>query len=148
MFAAVHSTADDAEKLLRLAQEFSPQVEQTATDTVSMDAEGLERIHGLPQQIAASLARRAAERGLRASVAIGANLDAAVHAARGFAGVHVIPYGDEGKYLGSLHHIIAVQRGYDATVLVDPLGNRQPEIARNEGRRCLVGEVIPLLAVT
>src|ERR1022692_2947171 len=81
--------------LLRLAQEFSPLVEQTAADTVALDADGLERIHGLPQQIAAALARRAVERGLEASVAIAANLDTAVHAARGFAGVSVIPYGDE-----------------------------------------------------
>src|ERR1039457_2402388 len=88
--------------LLRLAQEFSPLVEQTAADTVALDADGLERIHGLPQQIATALARRAVERGLEASVAIAANLDTAVHAARGFAGVSVIPYGDEAKYLGSL----------------------------------------------
>jgi protein ImuB len=109
MFAAIHVGADRADRpgglsyiLLRLAQEFSPQVEQTAADTVALDADGLERIHGLPQQIAAALARRAAERGLQASVAIAANLDTAVHAARGFAGVSVIPYGDEAKYLGSL----------------------------------------------
>ena len=100
MFAAIHVGADRADRpgglsyiLLRLAQEFSPQVEQTAADTVALDADGLERIHGLPQQIAAALARRAAERGLQASVAIAANLDTAVHAARGFAGVSVIPYG-------------------------------------------------------
>jgi protein ImuB len=102
MFAAIHATVDDSEKLLRLAQEFSPQVEQTAADTVALNADGLERIHGLPQQIAAALARRAVERGLEASVAIASNLDTAVHAARGFAGVSVIPYGDEAKYLGSL----------------------------------------------
>jgi protein ImuB len=85
-----------------LAQEFSPLVEQIAADTVALGADGLERIHGLPQQIAADVARRAGERGLQASVAIAANLDTAVHAARGFAGVSVIPYGDEAKYLGSL----------------------------------------------
>ncbi len=102
MFAAIHATAGDAEKLLRLAQEFSPQVEQPSADTVALDADGLERIHGLPQQIAAAIARRAAERGLRASVSIASNLDTAVHAARGFAGVSVIPHGDEAKYLGSL----------------------------------------------
>ena len=102
MFAAIHATPGDWEKLLRLAQEFSPLVERTAADTVALDADGLERIHGLPQQIAAALARRAGERGLQASVAIAANLDTAVHAARGFAGVSVIPYGDEAKYLGSL----------------------------------------------
>jgi len=102
MFAAIHGAPGDAEKLLRLAQEFSPRVEQTAADTVALDAEGLERIHGLPQQIAAAIARRAADCGLKAGVAIAANLDAAVYAARGFAGVNVIPYGDETKYLGSL----------------------------------------------
>ncbi len=102
MFAAIHATAGDAEKLLRLAQEFSPQAEQTSVDTVVLDADGLERIHGLPQQIAAAIARRAAERGLQASVAIASNLDTAVHAARGFGGVSVIPHGDEAKYLGSL----------------------------------------------
>lgn len=102
MFAAMHASVDDAGKLLRLAEEFSPQVEQTTPDTVALDVEGLERIHGFAQQIAAALAQRAADRGLQASVAIAANPDAAVHAARGFAGVHVIPYGDEAKYLGSL----------------------------------------------
>jgi protein ImuB len=102
MFAAIHATPGDSEKLLRLAQEFSPQVEQTAGDTVALDADGLERIHGLPQEIAAALARRAAQRGIQASVAIAANLDTAVHAARGFPGVSVVPYGDEAKYLGSL----------------------------------------------
>lgn len=102
MFAAIHATPGDSDKLLRLAQEFSPQVERTSADTVALNADGLERIHGLPQQIAAAVARRAVERGLRANVAIAANLDTAVHAARGFAGVSVIPHGDEAKYLGSL----------------------------------------------
>ena len=102
MFAAIHSRPEDEQQLLRLAQEFSPQVERTAADTMTLDVEGLERIHGLPQQIAAALARRAEDRGLRASVAIAANADAAIHAARGFSGVSVIPYGDEAKYLGSL----------------------------------------------
>src|ERR1039458_1062009 len=85
--------------LLRLAQEFSPLVEQTAADTGALDADGLERIHGLPQQISAGPARRGRGRGLEGSVAIAANLDAAVQAARGFAAVSVIPYGDEAKYL-------------------------------------------------
>src|SRR5580658_947900 len=106
MFAAIHIRGDRSGGLsyclMKMAQEFSPLVEQTSADTVALDADGLERIHGLPQQIAAALARRAAERGLQASVAIAANLDTAVYAARGFAGVSVIPYGDEAKYLGSL----------------------------------------------
>jgi len=106
MFAAIHARAEDSEKLLQLAQEFSPWVERTAGDTVTLDADGLERIYGLPRglprQIAAAIARRAAECGLQASVAIASNPDAAVHAARGFAGVSAIPHGDEAKFLGSL----------------------------------------------
>jgi protein ImuB len=102
MFAAIHGVPEDMEKLLLLAQEFSPLVEQTSADTVALDVHGLERIHGLPQQIASAVARRAAERGLQSSVAVAANVDAAVHAARGFAGLHAIPDGDEAKYLGSL----------------------------------------------
>jgi protein ImuB len=101
MFAAIHGDGD-AEKLVKLAQEFSPWVERTTADTVALDVDGLERIYGLPQEIAAALVRRAAECRLKASVAIAANLDAAVHAARGFAGVSVIPHGDEAKFLGSL----------------------------------------------
>jgi protein ImuB len=167
MFAAIHATADDAEKLLRLAQEFSPQVEKTATDTVSLDAEGLELIHGLPQQIAASLARRAAERGLQASVAIAANLDAAVHAARGFAGVSVIPYGDEAKFLGNLSLTVlsptpemqetlerwGIRRFRDLATLPElglaerlgPEGLRLHILARGAGDRPLVPVTEPLL---
>src|ERR1017187_8129115 len=166
MFAAIHATADDAEKLLRLAQEFSPQVEKTATDTVSLDAEGLELIHGLPQQIAASLARRAAERGLQASVAIAANLDAAVHAARGFAGVSVIPYGDEAKFLGNLSLTVlsptpemqetlerwGIRRFRDLATLPElglaerlgPEGLRLHKLARGAGDRPLVPVDEPL----
>jgi protein ImuB len=106
MFAAIHVRADRpgdlSHGLLDLAQEFSPLVEQTAADTVTLEADGLERIYGLPQQIAAAIARRAAERGLQASVAVAANADAAVQAARGFSGISVIPHGDEAKFLGSL----------------------------------------------
>jgi protein ImuB len=102
MFAAIHGAPGNTEKLVRLAQEFSPQVEQTAADTVALEADGLERIYGFPQQIAAAMARRAADRGLQVSVALAANPDAAVDAARGFAGVSVIPQGDEAKFLGSL----------------------------------------------
>ena len=157
---------DDSENLLRLAQEFSPQVEQTAADTVSLDADGLERIHGLPQQIAAALARRAKERGLQASVAIAANLDTAVHAARGFSGVSVIPYGDEAKYLGSLSLTLleptpemletlerwGIRRFRDLAALPElglaerlgPEGLHLHKLARGAGDRPLVPIVEPL----
>ena len=98
MFACIHGQGD----LTALAFEFSPMVERTAVDTVAFDASGLYRLFGLPQDVAAAIMRRAAERGLRISLALAANPDAAICAARGFAGSHVIPHGDEAKFLGSL----------------------------------------------
>src|SRR5207248_1381235 len=36
------------------------------------------------------------------NIALASNPDAAICAARGFAGIGIIPYGDEGKFLGAL----------------------------------------------
>jgi len=88
--------------LAALAFEFSPVVERTAPDTVTLDASGLDRLFGFPQDIAAAMARRAAEAGVRASLALASNPDAAICAARGFPGVSIVPYGDEAKFLGPL----------------------------------------------
>ena len=98
MFACIHGQGD----LTALAFEFSPMVERTSDDTVTFDASGLDRIFGLPQDVAAAVMRRAAERGLCIHLAMAANPDAAVCAARGFSGAHVIPQGDEAKFLGPL----------------------------------------------
>jgi protein ImuB len=88
--------------LLDCAQSFSPRVEDTAPDTVTLDVRGLGRIFGPLPKIARDLARRASEMGLEANVAVAANLDAAVHAARGFSGVTVIAEGKEAERLGTL----------------------------------------------
>jgi len=98
MFACLHGSGP----LTALAFQFSPTVEQTAPDTVTFDASGLDRLFGFPQDIAASLARRAAEIGVKASIAIAANPDAAICAARGFSGTSIVPYGDEAKFLAPL----------------------------------------------
>ena len=57
MFACLHGNGN----LTALAFEFSPVVEQTAPDTVTLDASGLDRLFGFPQDVAAAIARRAAE---------------------------------------------------------------------------------------
>jgi len=88
--------------LLECAQAFSPRVEETAADTLLLDLAGLEPLFGPPPTMAQELARRARELGLEARVAVAANPDAAVHAARGFAGVTFIPAGREAEVLGSL----------------------------------------------
>jgi nucleotidyltransferase/DNA polymerase involved in DNA repair len=88
--------------LLDGAQSFSPRVEDTAADTVILDLAGLERLFGAAAQIARDLARRVSDLGLEANVAVAANPGAAMHAARGFPGVTVIPAGKEAERLGDL----------------------------------------------
>jgi len=98
MFACLHGSGN----LTALAFDFSPTVEQTAPDTVTLDASGLDRLFGLPQDVAAAISRRATESQLKINIALADNPDAAICAARGFQGVSVIPYGDEAKFLGNL----------------------------------------------
>jgi len=96
MFASLHGSGN----LRALAFEFSPVVEQTAPDTVTLDASGLEHLFG--QEIAVAVMRRAGQSDIKASLALAANPDAATYAARGFAGVSVVPQGDEAKFLAPL----------------------------------------------
>jgi protein ImuB len=98
MFACLHGQGN----LTALAAEFSPVVECTAEETVTFDVSGLERLFGLPQDIAHAIMRRAAEVQVKASLALAMNPDAAICAARGFSGVSIIPEGDEAKFLGTL----------------------------------------------
>jgi protein ImuB len=88
--------------LVALALEFSPLVERSGAGAVTFDASGLDRLFGLPQEVAAAVARRAAELRVKTNIAIASNPDAAICAARGFSGVSMIPYGDEAKFLGEL----------------------------------------------
>ncbi len=98
MFACLHGPGN----LTALAFEFSPAVEQTADDTAAFDVSGLDRLFGLPQDVAHAIARRASELQLSTHLALAANPDAAIYAARGFAGVSLVPHGDEAKFLGPL----------------------------------------------
>jgi len=98
MYACLHGDGD----LIAIATEFSPTVEATAPRTVAFDVAGLDRLFGLPQDVAAAIARRARETGAQAALALATNPDAAISAARGFPGVHLIPHGDEAKFLATL----------------------------------------------
>src|ERR1035437_4526601 len=73
MFASLHGSGP----LTALGFEFSPTVEQTTPDTVTLDASGLDRLFGLPQDVAAALARRASEMQIKANIALASNPDAA-----------------------------------------------------------------------
>jgi len=88
--------------LLECAQAFSPRVEEAAADTLLLDLAGLEPLFGPPPQMAQELARRARALGFEARVAVAANPDAAMHAARGFPGVTFIPAGCQAERLGPL----------------------------------------------
>jgi protein ImuB len=88
--------------LLDVAHAFTPQVEDTSADTLLMDLAGLERLHGTVQKMGGALAERIAAVGMEANIAIAANPDAAMHAARGFNGVTIIPSGKEPQRLGVL----------------------------------------------
>jgi protein ImuB len=95
--------------LLDVAHAFTPKVEDAAPDTLLLDLEGLERLHGSPAKMAGDLATRVAGISVEANVAIAVNPDAAMHAARGFAGTTVIPFGEEARRLGVLPVNILLQ---------------------------------------
>jgi protein ImuB len=88
--------------LLDCAQSFSPEVEDTSPGIALLNLAGLELLLGPLLKIARDLARRVSQAGLEANVAVAANPDAALLAARGFPGVTLIPEGREAERLGDL----------------------------------------------
>ncbi|MEK6301549.1 MAG: hypothetical protein AABO41_12575 [Acidobacteriota bacterium] len=112
MFACVYAIGVcDYSALVELAYGFSPKVEETACDTVTLDIEGCEMLFGPPRDTAIAIARQAARLGIKANVAVASNPDAAIHAARAFNGVTVIPAGEELKRLGDLPVRAAIDFG-------------------------------------
>ena len=169
MFACLHGPgpiAAPGSSLTALAFQFSPTVEQTAPDTVTFDASGLDRLFGLPQDVAAALARRAAEMQIKPNIAVASNPDAAICAARGFPGVSIVPYGDEAKFLAPLPVSLlsptpelqetldrwGIRRFQDLAALpplgiaerLGPEGLRLRELARGEVERKLLSLTDPL----
>src|SRR5258708_9295522 len=88
--------------LLDCAQSFSPEVEDAAPGTVLLNLAGLEPLLGPLPKIARDLERRVSQMGLEANIAVAANPNAALLAARGFPGVTLIPEGREAERLGDL----------------------------------------------
>jgi protein ImuB len=103
MFACIHSKQKDCGALLTdCAYAFSPLVEERTDDTVVLDIEGCELLFGSPRELAKEISRHAAKLGLKVNVAVAGNPDAAIHAAKRFPGIMIIPSGDEAKRLGEL----------------------------------------------
>jgi protein ImuB len=95
--------------LLDCAWAISPRVEDGAkreeqdfSDTAVLDIAGCEKLFGSPEKIAHDLKRVASEVGFETNVAVAGSPLAAVCAAQGFAGVTVIPAGEEGLRIGGL----------------------------------------------
>ena len=88
--------------LLDVGWSVSPQIEDTAGDTIVLDLAGLTQLFGSEEEAGACLAQRASECGLLPNVAIASNAETARIAARGFSGVTVIPAGQESQRLGPL----------------------------------------------
>lgn len=80
----------------------SPYVEATSPETIVMDLTGTERLLGSARDIGELLVQRAARCGLKVDVALAANPDTALCAARGFSGVTVIAPGTEARRLAAL----------------------------------------------
>jgi protein ImuB len=88
--------------LLESANAFSPRVEATAAHTVVLDLDGLDRLFGSLHEIAARIYDQTILVGLQPHIAVAANPDAAIHAARGFEGLLVMPAGTERERLSPL----------------------------------------------
>jgi protein ImuB len=88
--------------LLDVGWSISPHVEDTAADTIVLDLEGLASLFGANENIARELLQRASHIGLIPHVAVASNIEAAILAARGFAGITIVPEGEESARLGEL----------------------------------------------
>jgi protein ImuB len=107
--------------LLDLAWSISPRVEDTATDrspsrrlgrphtrlggpvsSLLIDLAGLSTAFGSDENIAAELARGVSALRMTAQIAVAANPETALHAARGFPGITLIAPGEEAQRLGCL----------------------------------------------
>jgi hypothetical protein len=83
------------EALLDLGWSISPRVEDAAPDTIVADLAGLGALFGSEEKVAHDLAERGSILGLSARVAVAANIEVAILAARGLPGVMLIAPGEE-----------------------------------------------------
>jgi len=88
--------------LARIAADFSPRFELHRADLVAIDVSGLERLLGTARTIGAELRRTAAERGLRAHVAIASTRMAGVVLAQARPGITIVESGEEAAALASI----------------------------------------------
>ena len=108
MFACIYSPNSTATSLAEFAYAFSPMVEESSCDTVVLDVTGCELLFGSAYGLANEISRCAKNPVLaggldtKISVALAANPDAAIHAAKNFEGITFISPGEELTCLGDL----------------------------------------------
>lgn len=105
MYACLHwpqGEKNSDARLLDLALEFSPYVEQTNEDTVIFCIDPLRKLLGSPYQIASDISRAGDERKMQANLAIASNPDTAFLLARYYRGVTLVPPGEEANKLAPL----------------------------------------------
>src|ERR1043165_1129405 len=130
MFACIHSEKIAADlSLTEFAYAFSPLVEETRAGMVVIDVDGCELLFGSAYQLANDVAERAKQSrsrgGLEAtvSVAIAANADAAIHAAKQLRGVTFVSPGEELTCLGAFpiaqldYELVGVEKKTAAEIL-------------------------------
>jgi protein ImuB len=88
--------------LLECTCEFSPRVESTYPGTVVADLTGTARLLGSQQEMGEQIIARARACGFTVNVGLAANVDTALHAARGFDGITAIAEGEEAHQLACL----------------------------------------------
>jgi protein ImuB len=95
--------------LLDCADAFSPRIESTAPGTVIFDLSGTEKLLGSAERAAVKIKVHIHKLGFDSQIAIAANADTALLAARGFPGITIIPSCHEAKRLGSLPlHVLSI----------------------------------------
>ena len=108
MFASIYSPNVAAAPLAEFAYAFSPMVEESTCDTIVLDVTGCEFLFGSAYELVNEISRCAKKPVLdggldaKVNVALAANPDAAIHAAKNFEGVTFISPGEELTCLGDL----------------------------------------------
>jgi protein ImuB len=108
MFACMHIpdsrlAASSQAALLDFASAFSPRVEDTSPGIVVLDIEGLDRLFGSTAELGERLLDYASSLGTSIHIGIASNPDAAVFAARGWAGITILKTGTESTRLKDLN---------------------------------------------
>lgn len=89
-------------RLMELASQFSPVVEQISDHTVVFSVDGLRSLFGDVRQIAAEISRRGAQLEISANLAIATNKTTAMLAARHRPGITLIEPGQEAEALADI----------------------------------------------